>query len=68
MGELEELCFICECHTDSSRFEHTIRDGRPLCSDKCLEEYLNMPQMEFNRLVAEYNKRVSRGVEVTDKR
>lgn len=53
-GGFIKHCFVCGLIVDESRFDATKRDGFDLCSEACLEEYMDMSDYEFNKCKKEY--------------
>ena len=54
---LFEKCFVCGSLVDETQHGATIRDKRHICSDECLDEYLDMDDAEFERCKLEYERR-----------
>ena len=60
--EFIKHCFVCGCLIDESNFETTQRDGRHICSEKCVEEYLSVGTLNFKN-VKENMQKIKKGCE-----
>lgn len=56
MSDFIKHCFVCCTLIDEISFGYNVRDKRHLCSEECLDEYLNMSDAEFDICKKIYDK------------
>lgn len=59
MSELFKICFVCGSLVDETKFDATKRDGKNLCSEQCLDDYLDMDDYEFEICTKKYKENLS---------